>query len=139
MKQEVYESLCSFDEKGMTIDGLEHFRAAMRRFPKGQGVITVKVLRETRSSRQNRFWHGVVIPLFAEHCGYEFEDMKDTLALRFIPKTLVDRETGEERIVPGHTSALNVKEFNDLIERAQRLGAEMGVDIPNPGEVSKVA
>jgi hypothetical protein len=139
MKQEVYEALCSFDERGMTIDGLEHFRAAMRRFPHGRGVITVKVLRESRSSQQNRFYHGVIIPLFAEHCGYEFDEMKDALALKLIPREVVDLDTGEVRIVPGHTSQLNTKEFNDLIERAQRLGAEMGIDIPNTGEVSRVA
>ena len=78
----------------------------------------------------------MVIPLFAEHCGYELAEMKDALALKLIPKEVTDMETGEVHVVPGHTSDLNTKEFNDLIERAQRLGAEMGIDIPNPGEVA---
>ena len=43
------------------------------------------------------------------------DDMKDALALNLLPKEVTDPITGEVRTVPGHTSALNVKEFNDLI------------------------
>lgn len=112
----------------------EAFKAALKLFEDGPVVIEVKAAKPTRSSQQNRYWHGVVIPAFAEHCGYEFEEMKDALALKLIPKELDDMDTGEVRIVPGHTSELNVKEFNDLIERAQRLGAEMNIYIPDPNE-----
>ena len=136
--QEYYEAAGVIDEKGQLLPvALIAFRQAMRRFPAGAKVtIRVEIERQRRSNSQNRFWHGVVIPLFAEHCGYDFEDMKDTLALKLLPRELVDVETGEVRIVPGHTSKLNTKEFNELIERAQRLGAEMGIDIPDPREVA---
>lgn len=137
MRFESYETGGVIVKGELKPEGLATFRQAMRQFPEGAHVtISVKVSRPSRSSSQNRYWHGVVIPLFADHCGYEFEEMKDVLSLRLIPKTIVDMETGEERIVPGHTSALNTKEFNDLIERAQRLGAEMGIVIPDPGEVA---
>lgn len=117
------------------LDDEAGYRRAVGQF--GDGRVTVRIERERhqRSNQQNRFWHGVVVKLFAEHCGYDFYDMKDTLALELIPKEVYDIKTGEMKIVPGHTSALNTKEFNALIERAQRLGAEMGIDIPNPGEL----
>ena len=102
-------------------------------------MVSVKVARERRSSAQNRYWHGVVLPLFAEHCGNTVDEMKDILALELLPKEVCDLRTGEVRIVPGHTSDLNTKEFNELVERAQQLGAEMGINIPNPGEVERVA
>ena len=111
------------------------FRQAMQRFPEGAHVsIKVEVERTKRSNRVNRYWHGVVIPLFAAHCGYDVCDMKDALALELLPQEVADLKTGEVRIVPGHTSMLNTIEFNELIERAQRLGATMGVYIPDPGE-----
>ena len=138
MTQEYFEAGGVIDEQGQLQPvALLAFRQAMKRFPVGAKVtIRVEVERQKRSSAQNRYWHGVVIPLFAEHCGYECDEMKDALALKLLPKELVDMDTGEVRIVPGHTSALNTKEFNDLIERAQRLGAEMGIYVPDPNEVA---
>jgi hypothetical protein len=134
MTQDSYEALGEITERGV----LEMFSRdamldAIRRFPKGSTVVvSVKVERQTRSARQNRYWHGVVVPLFAEHCGCDTDDMKDILALELLPKEIADIATGEIRKVPGRTSALNTKEFNDLIERAQRLGASMGIVVPDP-------
>lgn len=134
MRQESYETGGVIENGRLQMTGRALFEAAMRRFPNGYVRVRIDVARPTRSSQQNRFWHGVVIPLFAEHCGYDVDDMKDVLALRLLPKEIVDRETGEVHTVPGHTSELNTKQFNELIERAQRLGAEMGIDIPDPNE-----
>jgi len=136
VKQEAFETGGVIADGKLTVSGRRIFEEAMRRFPDGHVVVSVKVSRPSRSSAQNRFWHGVVIPAFAEHCGYDFDDMKDTLALELLPREVIDVKTREVRIVPGHTSKLNTKEFNELIERAQRLGAEMGIYIPDPGEVA---
>lgn len=134
MRQEFYETLAEVKGGQLKMRDRSHFEQAMKRFPDGLIGVRFEVLREKRSSAQNRYWHGVVVPLFAEHCGYDFDDMKAALALKLIPREVVDMDTGEVRIVPGHTSDLNTKEFKDLIERAQRLGAEMGIYIPDPGE-----
>lgn len=131
--QEVYEAGGKIVQGVLLPLAAEAFREAMLRFPKNaQVAIRVKIERPTRSDSQNRYWHGVVIPLFAEHCGYEFEEMKDALALKLLPKEVTDLDSGEVHVVPGHTSELNTKEFNELIERAQRLGAELGIVIPDP-------
>lgn len=134
MSIESYEATGYIDAEGFHMDDVKHFKKMSLAFKHGGAVFTLKSARPSRSAAQNRFWHGVVIPLFSEHCGYEFDEMKDALALRLIPKEIVDMSTGEVHVVPGHTSALNTKEFNDLIERAQRLGAEMGIYVPDPGE-----
>ena len=100
------------------------------------GDILCRIERPTRhrTGPQNRFWHGVVIPLFAEHCGYRESEMKDVLALKLIPVQVLAMD-GTERTVPGHTSTLSVAEFNDLISQAQQLGAEMDILIPDPEAV----
>src|SRR5262245_32771753 len=120
MKQEAYETMGVINHGKLELSGRRLFEEQMRRFPEGPVVVTVKVAHPRRSNAANRYWHGVVIPLFAEHCGYDFDEMKDALALQLIPHEVVDLKTGEVRIVPGHTSALTSKEFTDLIERAQR-------------------
>jgi hypothetical protein len=136
----------SYEADGVIVNGelrpvsLVAFRQAMKRFSnEARVVISVKVLRARRSNQQNRFYHGVVIPLFAEHCGYQFDDMKDALALKLLPKEVTDPTTGEVHVVPGHTSELTTKEFNALIERAQQLGAEMGLYIPDPNEGERIS
>ena len=136
MTQEEYSTLGVIEDGKLQVQNRTLFEAAMKRFPDGAVVVAVKTTKPQRSSAQNRYWHAVVIPLFAEHCGYELHEMKDALALKLIPKEVVNMDTGEVQTVPGHTSALNVAEFNDLIERAQRLGAEMDIYIPDPGEVA---
>lgn len=102
-----------------------------------EGFVTVRIERHhrKRTDRQNRFWHGVVIPLFVEHCGYTFDEAKAALALELIPVE-ARKFDGSTAIVPGHTSDLNVAQFNELIKRAQQLGAEMDIYIPDPNEVA---
>lgn len=139
MRQEFYETGGVIEKGKLQLSGRRLFDEAMRRFPDGHVTLRVEISRAKRSSSQNRFYHGVIIPLFAEHCGYDFDDMKDVLALKLLPREVTDYETGELRIVPGHTSKLSTKEFNELIERAQRLGAEMGIYIPDPGEYERAS
>lgn len=136
MTYETFEALGFINDRGdLEMNDDEGMLQVMRQFPRRKSVLVkVSVLRESRSSAQNRFWHGIVIPHFAEHCGYDLHEMKDALALQLIPREVIDLSTGEVRTVPGHTSSLNTKEFADLIDRAIRLGAEMGVVIPEPGE-----
>lgn len=136
MRQEFYEAGGQIVSGELKPIALVAFRQAMKRFADGRVTIRVEIERQKRSNQQNKFWHGVVIPLFGEHCGYEFDEMKDALALKLLPKEVIDMDTGEVRIVPGHTSDLNTKAFNELIERAQRLGAELGIYIPDPNEVA---
>ena len=109
--------------------------AALSQFADGPGSLRIEKQQRQRTHGQNRFWHGIVIPLFAEHCGEHVREMKDTLALALIPKTIKALD-GTETIVPGHTSDLTVPEFNDLIKRAQELGASMDIYVPDPNEVA---
>lgn len=131
---EQFETVGEVTDTGFRFDDSEAVRRIMRGFKRGKVLATFKAYRPSRSSAQNRYWHGVVVPAFVDRCGYTFTEAKDALALELIPREVVDVKTGEVKTVPGHTSDLNTKEFNELIERAQRLGAEMGIYIPDPGE-----
>lgn len=127
------------------------FAAAMNRFPlDARVVIGVKIARPKRSDAQNRFWHGVVIPLFQDHFNqgrapidcYSFDDVKNILARRLLPVCEVDDPaTGEVFYVLGKTSGLTTKQFNELIERAQVWGAELTptLYVPDPNEMGYAA
>ena len=123
----------------LEVDDQASFRRAMSRF--GDGPVTVRIerARERRSAAQNRYWHGVVVDAFAEHCGNDHDDMHEILKMEINSKVVefTDPATGEvkEMRVGMSTANLTTKAFAELIERAQRLGATMGIYIPNPGEV----
>ena len=109
------------------------------KFLDGQEV-TVKIepAEKVRSIRQNNFWWGVVVPYFAEHCGYTHEEMHEALKTELLPvRHLLHDRNGEilrEVVTPGSTAQLTTQQFNDPIERAQQLGAEMGIVIPDPNQ-----
>lgn len=135
MRQDFFETGGVITDGKLKLQGRRVWEQALRRFPEGPVVVRVEAQKRRRTLRQNAFWHAVVIPLFAEHCGYDFEDMKDALALELLPVEVTNMKTGKVTVVPGHTSTLTTARFNDLIERAQRLGAEMNLYIPDPGEM----
>ena len=73
----------------------------------------------------------MVIPLIAECCGYDSEEMKTALKLKFLRTG--DDKNGLVRV--RSTADLSVDEMTEFIEQIRRLAAEMGCAIPSPGEV----
>ena len=100
---------------------------------KGQRVeAVIKPHRERRSSQQNRYYHGVVVALLAEHCGYDHDDMHEALAMKFLriedcPVTGAPRRK--------RTPKTNTAEFAAYVDACIRLGAELGVVIPDANTV----
>ena len=85
--------------------------------------------RKPRSLSQNAYYWAVVVPLMAEHCGYEPEEMHEALKWQFL-------QTHEASTLPTvmSTTDLDTAAFTEYIEQCRRLAAGMGVVIPNPGE-----
>jgi hypothetical protein len=82
-----------------------------------------------RSLAQNSFYWSCVIPLIAEHCGYEPEEIHSALKERFL-RDRANEVNGMVKI--RSTSSLNTAEFTDYLESCRRLAAELGVVIPDP-------
>lgn len=127
-----FAALCTVREGKLKLYDRQGFDRALAQFGDGEDLeLSISVPERKRTGPQNRFWHGVVIPAFADHCGYRVEEMKEVLSLQLIPVTVRGFD-GHETVIPGHTADLTVEQFNDLIERAQQLGAEMDIYIPDP-------
>ena len=75
--------------------------------------VTVKIHRENRSSQANRYYFGVVVPLIAESCGYEKDEMHELLAMRFL-RVEDDPVTGSPR--RKHTPETDSKEFAEFVD-----------------------
>ena len=88
-------------------------------------------LKKIRSMSQNKYYWGVVIALFAEHCGYDAEEMHESLKMRFLRKHDGPIETVRS------TTDLSIEEFTQYVEDCRKLAAEMGCVIPDPGQVGE--
>jgi hypothetical protein len=108
-------------------------RAHLRSLSGKDVEIVVRRKRQQRSSQANRYYFGVVVPLIAEHCGYEKDEMHELLAMKFL-RTEDDPVTGSPR--RKHTPETDTQEFGEYVDACIRLGAELGVVIPAPNEVA---
>lgn len=89
--------------------------------------------RKQRSQQQSSYWWAVIVPAFADACGYEAHEhsaVHDELM-----RLLVGMREDSHPALPIRASSrtLTVSEFNRLIEAAQILAAEkLGIVIADP-------
>ena len=92
--------------------------------------VIVRKHRSQRSLRQNRYYHGVIIKILADHCGYSPEEMHEALKEKF----LGTQERDEHGLIKmKSTAVLSKDEFvrytNEVIRWA---AANLTVYIPDP-------
>jgi hypothetical protein len=112
---------------------------AIQTFEGKQIVIKIEKAKKKRSTQQNRFYYGVIIPI-VQNCLKEAghimtnESTHDLIKLKFLKETLfVNEETGEviERIKS--TTELSTSQFMDLLAEINNFTFEyFGVSLPSP-------
>ncbi len=109
------------------------FERGLSQFGDGQElVLTLEDIGRKRTHRQNRFFHGPVCAAFAE-LGWDEAYTKAELCLMFLPVEHT-RPDGSLVIMPGHTSTLNVEEFNRFLGQVIQYAAENDVYIKDADE-----
>ncbi len=94
----------------------------------------------TRSTAQNRYWHGVVVVMIAEHIGEQNRwRVHEFLKAKFLAEEMEVRnqQTGaiERRTIAGSTAVLSTVEFMDLIAAVQQWAVDfLGLLIPDPNQ-----
>jgi hypothetical protein len=114
---------------------------AIATFEGKQIVIKIEKAKKKRSTQQNRFYYGVIIPI-VQNCLKEAghimtnESTHDLIKLKFLKETLfVNEETGEviERIKS--TTELSTSQFMNLLAEINNFTFEyFGVTLPNPND-----
>ena len=132
MKLEYYSNV---DQEGKLQPSISKLIAKELGHFKGKRVeIKISKLGASRTTQQNRYLH-VIIKILADYLGYDKDEMKEMIKYKFLLKTKVIEETGEELEYVGKTSKLNKEEFSELVEGMKRWSAEgFGVVLPDPGE-----
>jgi hypothetical protein len=114
---------------------------AIATFEGKQIVIKIEKLKKKRSTQQNRFYYGVIIPI-VQNCLKEAghlmtnESTHDLIKLKFLKEALfVNEQTGEviERIKS--TTELSTSQFMDLLAEINNFTFEyFGVTLPSPND-----
>lgn len=120
-------------------DSPKAFSFAMAGFkPKQRVRVIFEEYKETRSNRQNRYFWGVVVRAFCEYMGYRFanardrEFVKDQILTGIGHYELKMGLGGKEIKVVKGTHNLPAREFKEMVEACQELGAENGIVIADP-------
>jgi GH25 family lysozyme M1 (1,4-beta-N-acetylmuramidase) len=121
--------------RGTVVDGAVHLDSntewliAVAKLNGKRVMVTIGRDALKRSDPQNRYFHGVIIPILADHTGYTEEEMKDALKWKFLRSGTDDLPT-----VKG-TSDLNTVEMEALNTRIREwASADLGCYIPLPNE-----
>lgn len=106
----------------------------LKKLPPAEYKIYVVDKKVERSLAQNAYYFSVVVPILAGHCGYSKDEMHEVLKYKFIPQMIfIDNEPIK---VPKSTTSLSTKEFTEFLEEIKQWASqEMGVYIPDPGEI----
>ena len=100
----------------------------------GECELIIKKRERLRSSNQNKYWHGVVLPLIAEEMCLYPDETKEFLKRRFLSTEIKVKEKIYD--IVKRTSSLSTIEFNEFVKRCQMFGAkELGLNIPDPNEI----
>ena len=118
------------------------YRQYLSKLPREVNV-TVKPFKKYRSSEQNRYFHGVVLPLIADHLGdINLDTTKDLLKSMFLKeqrmiKTKKDKMK-EVTVIRG-SRELSTKEFEEFMSKVRMWASmELGISIPEPHEVVSI-
>jgi len=114
---------------------------AIATFEGKQIVIKIEKAKKKRSTQQNRFYYGIILPI-VQNCLKEAghvmtnESTHDLIKLKFLKETLfVNEDTGEviERIKS--TTELSTSQFMDLLAEINNFTFEyFGVILPSPND-----
>lgn len=117
----------------LVLDRPKDYAAYVRGLAGSFVEVTCRKERSQRSQQANRFYFGAVVPLIADYCGYDKQEMHELLALRFL-RIEDDPITKSPR--RKHTPETDTQEFSDYVEACIRFAAELGVVVPGPHEVA---
>lgn len=123
-----YSSSCTVRDGKIKIYNREALEKELYRWPDGLELeFVLQEPKRQRTNAQNRFFWGPVCNAFKE-LGYHPQETHDMLCLMFLPQQ-VKRLDGTLVTVPGHTSTLTVKEFNEFLEQVIQLASEQDIYI----------
>ena len=134
-----YNGSVDSDSK-LHINNRKAFIADLKRFAGKNVEIVVKLKRSTRSTQQNRYYWGIVVPLVMQgliELGHDVnkQETHEFIKANFNYEEIVNKDTGELFRMTKSTARLNKNDFGVMIEKLKVFASEyLNVYIPEPNE-----
>lgn len=113
-----------------------HNRSALEAYiakqSEGQQMV-VRVGRETRSARQNRYYWGQVLRTIADETGHSIDYLHELFKQEFLGQEC-EKTLGRPVWKTKSSKSLDTKEFTQYIEQIAAFVGDYGISIPQPGE-----
>ena len=140
-----HEITIQTDADGKLIAGKTLLVRAFKALSGRRLILTLEPYRKRRSNLQNRYFHGVVIPMvqtrLIELGWSEALDpvwVKDLIKYKFLLREMVNKETGKP-CRQCRTSSLTTTEMMELIAQVQQWAVEdLDLYIPDPNEQTSI-
>lgn len=124
----------SFDIQNQTLLSQE-----MQKLDGQEVVLTLDKKRNTRSNAENRYYYGVIIPIFNDYIGNkdnQSSDAHDHLKYQFLRFRVRDKITKRFRTYIKSTAELTSLEFENYCSQCRAyLNTEFGLIVPQPNEI----
>ena len=121
----------------LTLVERDRFAGSLHTLPDGPVTVTVKSVGKRRSSKANRYYRGVVVPLIAQAMadawGEEVDDDEahEFLKIRFNLRTIEAEKTTIE--LAGSTTRLTTDEFAVYVDKCRHWACQFfNINIPDP-------
>jgi len=114
----------------LVLPSTKFFRENLKHFEGKEVELIIQRYRKTRTLKQNAYYWGAIIPILAEHFGYEDDEMHEALKWLFLKKRIAPIPT----VIS--TTKLNTAQFTDYIERIKRWASiNYKIVLPNPEDI----
>jgi len=98
-------------------------------------MVIVQRWRKPKTMPQLSYYFGPVIQAWAEHTGYELDEIHIELKRAYFPqRPVISKITGEERDELPSLADASSQEMSEYLDRVLREAAKLGLHIPSPVE-----
>lgn len=123
-------------EKGKVIlDNPNRYLVQISRLEGQRIEVVLRKQKSTRSLKENNYYHGVVVAILAEYCGYEPDEMHEALKEKFLAAAMDEHGLRKRK----STKKLTTTEMEDYLERIRRWAAQelnCYIGLPNECEAA---
>ena len=122
------------DQGTFSPDSPSEYNQALNKLEGKRVEVKVEAYKKRRSSHQNQYYWGVVIPMISKELGYTKDEAHSALKNKFLTVSNYSKQDIEFELTK-ETKELDTKEFEQYLRDIRNFAGDfLGIFIPQPNE-----